>query len=52
MDKLSKFDPKSDLGVFLGYYSISKAYRAYSKRTHVVEETIHISFKEKKQDLN
>ena len=48
--KISKFDPKYDLGVFLGYSSISKAYRVYYKRTQVVEETIHISFEEKKKD--
>ena len=47
--KLSKFDLKSDLGVFLGFSSISKAYRVYNKRTQVVEETIHISFKERKR---
>ena len=49
-DKLLKFDPKSDPGIFLGYSSISKAYRVYNKRTQIVEETIHISFKEKKKD--
>ena len=51
-DKLSKFDPKSDSGVFLGYSSISKAYRVYNKRIYIVEETIHISFKEKKKDMD
>ena len=52
LDKLSKFDPKSDPGIFLGYSSVSKAYRVYNKRTQSVEETIHISFKEKKKDLD
>ena len=51
-DKLSKFDPKSDPGIFLRYSSVSKAYRVYNKRTQSVEETIHISFKEKKKDLD
>ena len=51
-DKLSKFDPKSDPGIFLGYSSISKAYRVFDKKTQAVEETIHISFTEKKNDLN
>ena len=32
-DKLSKFDPKSDLGVFLGYSSVSKMYKVCNKRT-------------------
>ena len=31
-DKLSKFDPKSDLGIFLGYSSVSKAYRVFNKK--------------------
>ena len=48
-DKLSKFDPKYDLDVFLWYSSVSKAYKVYNKRTQIVEETIHISFKEKKK---
>ena len=51
-DKLSKFDPKFDPSVFLGYSSISKAYKVYNKRTQAMEETIHISFKEKKKDLD
>ena len=32
-DKLSKFDPKSDPGIFLGYSSVSKAYSIYNKKT-------------------
>ena len=31
---------------------MSKAYRVYNKRTQAMEETIHISFKEKKKDLD
>ena len=31
---------------------MSKAYRVYNKKTQVVEETIHISFKEKKKDID
>ena len=51
-DKQSNFDPKSDPGVFQGYFSVSKAYRICNKKTLAVEETIHISFKEKKKDLD
>ena len=32
-DKLSKFDPKFDPSIFLGYSSMSKAYRVYNKKT-------------------
>ena len=49
---MSKFDPKYDPGIFLGYSSISKAYRVYNKKTQTVEETIHISFKERKKDVD
>ncbi|KAH9697748.1 hypothetical protein KPL71_023737 [Citrus sinensis] len=45
-DNLGKFDPKSDVGIFLGYSNSSKAYRVYNKRTLVVEESMHITFNE------
>ncbi|KAH9762965.1 hypothetical protein KPL70_001008 [Citrus sinensis] len=45
-DNLGKFDPKSDVGIFLGYSNSSKAYRVYNKRTLVVEESMHITFDE------
>ena len=51
-DKLSKFDPKSDPGIFLGYSFVSKAYRVYNKKAQIVEETIHISLKERKKDVD
>ena len=31
---------------------MSKAYRVYNKKTQIVEETIHITFKEKKKDID
>ncbi|KAH9677496.1 hypothetical protein KPL71_025392 [Citrus sinensis] len=46
IDNLGKFDPKSDVGIFLGYSNSSKAYRVYSKRTLVVEESMHVTFDE------
>ena len=36
-DNLGKFDPKSDISIFLGYSNTNKAYRVYNKRTLVVE---------------
>ena len=45
-DNLSKFDAKSDEGVFLGYSTSSKAYRVFNRRTLVVEESIHVVFDE------
>ena len=32
-DKLSKFDPKSNPIIFLGYSTVSKAYKVYNKKT-------------------
>ncbi|KAH9800792.1 hypothetical protein KPL71_000795 [Citrus sinensis] len=46
IDNLGKFDPKSDVGIFLGYSNSSKAYRVYNKRTLVVEESMHVTFDE------
>ena len=45
-DNLGKFDPKSDVGIFLGYSNSSKAYRVYNKRTLIVEESMHVTFDE------
>ena len=51
-DKLSKFDPKSNLDVFLGYSFVSKAYKVYNKKTQTMEETMHITVKEKKKHVD
>ena len=45
-ETLGKFDAKSDEGIFLGYSSISKAYRVFNKRLEKVEESIHVIFDE------
>ena len=39
---MGKFDSRSDEGIFLGYSSISKAYRVYNKRTMKVMETVNV----------
>ncbi|GJS90363.1 putative ribonuclease H-like domain-containing protein, partial [Tanacetum coccineum] len=44
LDPLGKFDGKSDEGYLLGYYTTSKAFRVYNKRTKRVEENMHIDF--------
>ncbi|RDY11998.1 hypothetical protein CR513_03233, partial [Mucuna pruriens] len=49
-DNLSKFDPKSDKGTFIGYSTMSKAYRVYNFRTLKVEESIHVKFNDSKHD--
>ncbi|KAK9078005.1 hypothetical protein SSX86_002062 [Deinandra increscens subsp. villosa] len=44
---LPKFAEKAYEGYFVGYSSVSKAYKVYNKRTKIVEETINVSFNEK-----
>ena len=41
-ENVGKFDSRSDEGIFLGYSSISKAYRVYNKRIMKVMETVNI----------
>ncbi|GJV46945.1 ribonuclease H-like domain-containing protein [Tanacetum coccineum] len=43
-DHLDKFDGKTDEGFFVGYSMVSKAMRAFNKRTRIVEETLNIRF--------
>ena len=43
---MGKFDAKLDEGIYLGYFSSSKAYRVYNHRTLVIEESIHVVFAE------
>ncbi|GKA05776.1 retrovirus-related pol polyprotein from transposon TNT 1-94 [Tanacetum coccineum] len=43
---LDKMKEKGDSCIFVGYYTQSRAYRVYNKRTRVVVETIHVNFDE------
>ena len=45
-DNLNKFDPQSDISIFLRYSNTSKAYEVYNKSTLVVEEFMHVTFDE------
>ncbi|GJU87077.1 retrovirus-related pol polyprotein from transposon TNT 1-94 [Tanacetum coccineum] len=45
-DNLGKFDAKADDGYFLGYSSVSKAFRVYNTRRQQIEETYHVTFDE------
>ncbi|GJT48956.1 retrovirus-related pol polyprotein from transposon TNT 1-94 [Tanacetum coccineum] len=45
-DHLGKFDAKADDGYFLGYPSVSKAFRVYNTRRQKIEETYHVTFDE------
>ena len=39
---MGKFDSWSNEGIFLGYFSTSKAYQVYNKRTMKVMETVNV----------
>ncbi|GKA87603.1 retrovirus-related pol polyprotein from transposon TNT 1-94 [Tanacetum coccineum] len=45
-DYLTKFDPKSYEGVFLGYSQNSKAYIILNKHTRKVKESLNVTFNE------
>ncbi|GJT86497.1 retrovirus-related pol polyprotein from transposon TNT 1-94 [Tanacetum coccineum] len=45
-EDLGKFDAKADIRIFVGYTPIKKAFRIYNRRTHIITETIHVTFDE------
>ncbi|GJZ89394.1 retrovirus-related pol polyprotein from transposon TNT 1-94 [Tanacetum coccineum] len=45
-DNLGKLQPKADIGIFIGYAPIKKAFRIYNRRTRRIIETIHVDFDE------
>ncbi|GKB42221.1 ribonuclease H-like domain-containing protein [Tanacetum coccineum] len=42
---LGKFDGKADEGFFVGYSINSKAFRVFNSRTRIVEENLHVQFR-------
>nr|GEY73288.1 retrovirus-related Pol polyprotein from transposon TNT 1-94 [Tanacetum cinerariifolium] len=48
LDRLGKFDGKSDEGIFVGYSTTSKAFRIYNIRTRMVKENMYITLLENK----
>ncbi|GKF18535.1 retrovirus-related pol polyprotein from transposon TNT 1-94, partial [Tanacetum coccineum] len=45
-ENLGKFDAKADIGIFVGYAPVKKAFRVYNRRTRIITETIHVMFDE------
>ncbi|GJT20978.1 retrovirus-related pol polyprotein from transposon TNT 1-94 [Tanacetum coccineum] len=45
-ENLGKLQPKADIGIFIGYAPIKKAFRIYNRRTKRIIETIHVDFDE------
>nr|GEY73004.1 ribonuclease H-like domain-containing protein [Tanacetum cinerariifolium] len=46
IDHLGKFDGKANEGLFIGYYTNSKAFRVFNNRTKIVEENLDFKFSE------
>nr|GEV30659.1 ribonuclease H-like domain-containing protein [Tanacetum cinerariifolium] len=51
LDHLGKLDGKADEGFLVGYSINSKAFRVYNSRTKKVEENMHVTFLENKQNV-
>ncbi|GJZ46168.1 retrovirus-related pol polyprotein from transposon TNT 1-94 [Tanacetum coccineum] len=45
-ENLGKLQAKADIGIFIGYAPMKKAYRIYNRRTQKIFETIHVDFDE------
>nr|GFA60261.1 putative ribonuclease H-like domain-containing protein [Tanacetum cinerariifolium] len=45
-ENLDKMKEKGDAYIFVGYFTQSRAYRVFNKRTRVIVETIHVKFNE------
>nr|GFD47054.1 Gag-Pol polyprotein [Tanacetum cinerariifolium] len=45
-ENLGKLQPKADIGIFIGYAPIKKAFRIYNRHTRRIVETIHVDFDE------
>nr|GEY18692.1 retrovirus-related Pol polyprotein from transposon TNT 1-94 [Tanacetum cinerariifolium] len=45
-ENLEKLQPKTDIGIFIGYAPIKKAFWIYNRRTRRIVETIHVDFNE------
>nr|GEW07735.1 hypothetical protein [Tanacetum cinerariifolium] len=48
---LGKFNGKADEGFLVGYSVNSKAFRVFNSRTSIVQETLHITFRENQPDV-
>ncbi|GJW54579.1 retrovirus-related pol polyprotein from transposon TNT 1-94, partial [Tanacetum coccineum] len=45
-ENLGKLQPKADIGIFIGYAPMKKAFWIYNRRTRGIIETIHVEFDE------
>ena len=47
---LGKFDAKSNVGIFLGYSTFSKAYRVYNQNSQVIQEFSNVVVNDTRYD--
>ncbi|GKA93267.1 hypothetical protein Tco_0815253 [Tanacetum coccineum] len=45
-ENLDELQPKADIGIFIGYARMTKAFRIYNRRTRRIIETIYVDFDE------
>nr|GEY66877.1 hypothetical protein [Tanacetum cinerariifolium] len=45
-ENLGKLQPKANIGIFIGYTTIKKAFQIYNRHTRRIIETIHVDFDE------
>ncbi|GKC68354.1 retrovirus-related pol polyprotein from transposon TNT 1-94 [Tanacetum coccineum] len=45
-ENLGKLQPKADIGIFIGYAPMKKAFRIYNRHTRRIIETTHVDFDE------
>nr|GEV73570.1 Gag-Pol polyprotein [Tanacetum cinerariifolium] len=45
-ENLDKMKEKGDACIFIGYSTLSRAYKVFNKRTRIIVETIHVNFNE------
>ncbi|GJZ52213.1 retrovirus-related pol polyprotein from transposon TNT 1-94 [Tanacetum coccineum] len=46
IENLGKLQPKADIGIFIGYAPMKKAFRIYNRHTRRIIKTIHVDFDE------
>ncbi|GJT19870.1 retrovirus-related pol polyprotein from transposon TNT 1-94 [Tanacetum coccineum] len=51
IDHLGMFDGKADAGFFVGYSINSKEFRVFKSRTRIVEENLHVQFRENTSNI-
>ena len=51
-ENLGKFDAKFDLGIFLNYFSSSKAYRVYNQNSQIIQKSSNVVINYIRYDQN